>query len=395
MRIAFVADRSAPFYPGGAEDRMWNLSRRLAERHDVRVFTTLAPPEATIDGVRFVRIVSPLNHPYGTIRRSRFHELLFGLSVTRDWLQGWVPDIAIVEAIPYIHLPAIRCLSRRRGIRYVLTVNEAWTEYGFLGTRHRTPADWMISSLLRIGLRGAQQVVAISRTTADSLETSFGARGVRVIPCAVDLEEYKPYQAEYSLRNHLYDIVSVNRLEPIKRHEDLIHALAFMKDSFGWSGKAVIIGSGSLKRKLQRLVEELSISDQIDLPGFVSTAERRRIVFESKLLVLASEREGFSISTLEALATGVPAVVARPGHTEVFGVSEIVHDGINGLYYPVGNVKALAERLWSLLGNAPLRSRMSTLATLEASKFDWESVTKDLESLLTDLEQGHILGSAS
>src|SRR5271157_365516 len=123
MRIAFVVDRSAPFYPGGAEWRIWNLALRLSRNHEVRVFTTLDEREQFVEGVRFVRVVRPLNHLYDSQARSRVHELLFGLLLARDRFGGWSPDIVIVEAIPYIHLLALRIWARDRRFGYVLTVD--------------------------------------------------------------------------------------------------------------------------------------------------------------------------------------------------------------------------------------------------------------------------------
>jgi glycosyltransferase involved in cell wall biosynthesis len=389
MRIGLIADRSGPFYKGGVEERIWNFARHLSRRHEVRVFTTLAEPEVRVEDVTFIRVAPPLNQGYGAQVRSRSHEFIFGLLLAIEWLHGWDPDVVLVEALPYLHLLGLRRRARTGGFRYVLTVDEAWNEYGFLGTRFRTPADGLISLLLRIGVHDADEVVSVSRTTAWSLEQNYNAKGVTVVPNGINLADYHELQPGYAARPHEFDVVSVGRLEPIKRPEDLIRALAIMKDRFHWSGKAAIVGSGTLMNRLRDLSEKLSLSQQVEMLGFVSEKRRRDLLSRSRVFVLCSEREGFSISTLEALAAGVPAIVAKPAYLEVFGVSDIVSEGFNGVYYPVGDTKALAETLWSLLGDEPTLSRMSIAATAFALQYDWKVVTESLEKVLLRGMGGH------
>jgi len=62
------------------------------------------------------------------------------------------------------------------------------------------------------------------------------------------------------------------------------------------------------------------------------------------LFVLSSLSVGFSISTIEALATGLPAIVTRCG-----GPEEIVTDGVDALMVEPGNPGALADGLAALL----------------------------------------------
>lgn len=387
LRIAFVTDRSGPFYPGGVEDRIWNLARRLARRHQVRVYTTLRDKETTIDGVKFIRVLSPLAHHYGTVARSRFHELLYGFSMTGEWLKGWKPDVVLVESLPFIHLPLVGRVLHRKRVKQLLTVDEAWSSYGFLGTDFRTPVDWIISALLRRGVRAAEGVIAVSHTTAESLEKNYGAKGVVVVPSAVNLDDYRPYRTQYASRTHRFDVISVGRLERIKGYEDLVRGLSLMRTRYGWKGKAAIVGTGSMMARLRKLSASLGIEQQLELFGRVDTMKRRELVYDSKLFVLTSEREGFSVATLEALASGVPALVARPDKSEVFGVSELVQDGVDGMYYPFGNPEALAERAWALLRNPSLLSTMSERAFRVASKYDWEGVSGRLESMFYGLSE--------
>lgn len=384
MRVAILADRTGPFYEGGVESRIWNLARQLATHHEVRVFTTLDAPQRVVDGVRFIRIAPTLNQPFDSQVRSRAHELLYGLQIARKRFDGWQADVALIEAIPFIHILALRLWASARNCPIVLTVDEAWSNYSFVGTPFRTPIDWLISSLLRTGVKDARKVIAVSRVTARSLEENFNARNVSVVPCGANLEDYRSFQPTALGTVQELDVVSVGRLEPIKRHRDLIKALAIMHQRYGWSGRAVVIGEGSLMPRLLKLSRSLGIEHQVELMGYVDRERRCRLVASSKLFVLPSEREGFSISTLEAQASGVPAIVAKPTHPEVFGVSEIVESGVNGEYFPVGDASALAEKIWTLLNDPARRMRMSHAARSRASAFDWTHIGAALEQILLE-----------
>jgi glycosyltransferase involved in cell wall biosynthesis len=72
-----------------------------------------------------------------------------------------------------------------------------------------------------------------------------------------------------------------------------------------------------------------------DAPGFLAGAHG---------FVLSSQREGFSLATVEAMLAGVPVVATRCG-----GPEALVEDGVTGTLVPPGDPAALAEALAALL----------------------------------------------
>ena len=86
--------------------------------------------------------------------------------------------------------------------------------------------------------------------------------------------------------------------------------------------------------------------------------------------VLASHREGFPRSAMEAAASGLPIVA-----TDIRGCREVVEDGRTGLLVPVRNAPALEEAIDRLAGDAALRRRMGEAAAAKAQgDFDQRSV---------------------
>jgi glycosyltransferase involved in cell wall biosynthesis len=84
------------------------------------------------------------------------------------------------------------------------------------------------------------------------------------------------------------------------------------------------------------------------------------------LYVLASHREGFPRSAMEAAASGLPIIA-----TNIRGCRQVVEHDVTGLLVPVRSAEGLAGALERLLGDPSLRSAMSAAAAARAAtEFD-------------------------
>jgi colanic acid/amylovoran biosynthesis glycosyltransferase len=125
-------------------------------------------------------------------------------------------------------------------------------------------------------------------------------------------------------RNTKIEIVSVGRLHWVKGYELALMALALFKQNgndFNYS----IIGAGVEAEKLIYLIDSLGLKDSVKLVSQKSALEIREIMERSNLFLQTSWAEGFSNSTLEAQALGLPVVV-----TPVSGMSTIVEHKVTG-----------------------------------------------------------------
>ncbi len=113
-------------------------------------------------------------------------------------------------------------------------------------------------------------------------------------------------------------IVSVGRLHWVKGYEIALMALALFKKN-GNDFNYTIIGAGVEAEKLVYLIHSLGLKDNVKLVSQKSAVEIREIMERSNLFLQTSWAEGFSNSTLEAQALGLPVVV-----TPVSGMSTIV-----------------------------------------------------------------------
>ena len=112
----------------------------------------------------------------------------------------------------------------------------------------------------------------------------------------------------------------------------------------------IIIGEGSERLRLERLVRELGLDSQVRLLGTIPDAAQYLQAFD--LFVLPSRKEGFPYTILEAQAAGLPIVATRVG-----AIPEILRDGIQNILVPPNDPHALAAAILVAIKNtAPAAS---------------------------------------
>ena len=143
-------------------------------------------------------------------------------------------------------------------------------------------------------------------------------------------------------------ILFAGTIIPRKGYGDLVKAFSQIAEKhFNW--KVVFAGNGEIE-KAKRIAKNYGISQQIEFLGWVKGEKKEAVFQKASIYCLASDGEGFPMGVLDAWAYGIPCVV-----TPVGGIPDIVRDGVNGLIYPVGDIKELASKLDLLISNENLR----------------------------------------
>ena len=153
-------------------------------------------------------------------------------------------------------------------------------------------------------------------------------------------------------------IVSTGRLVEKKGIEYGIRAVAKLA-KMNQNLEYLIVGDGPLRENLQRLIQELDVSDTVKLLGWKQQQEVVDILDKAHILIAPSvtakngDREGIPNVLKEAMAMGLPVIGTR--HS---GVPELVQDGITGCLVPERDADALAEKLSYLIENPQLWMQM-------------------------------------
>ncbi|QDX81581.1 hypothetical protein B9N43_10165 [Denitratisoma sp. DHT3] len=208
--------------------------------------------------------------------------------------------------------------------------------------------------------RIAAQVICVSAGVRDSLVR----QGVRpelcsVVHNAIDGRQPAPVPVDLSREAGLVPgaivIGSVGSLVRRKANHDLLQAAALVRARARECGAPrfhlLLVGDGPERAALEAQARELKLEDAITFAGF--QAAPLPWVAAMDILVLASAKEGLPRVILEAMLLSKPVIAS-----DVVGSRELVQDGRTGLLYPYGDVRQLAQRLETLLGDAAVRQRM-------------------------------------
>ncbi len=171
-------------------------------------------------------------------------------------------------------------------------------------------------------------------------------------------------------------VVAVGRLVPVKRFDALMDALAKVRaDHPGL--RAVIVGEGYERERLEQRRHELGADDWIDMPGKLSDVELVDVYRRAWVLVSSSLREGWGMTVTEAGACGTPAVATR-----IAGHEDAVEDGVSGLL--VDDPAGIGAAVSRLVADASLRQKLATGAIRHAGRFTWEATASGTLGILVD-----------
>jgi glycosyltransferase involved in cell wall biosynthesis len=213
---------------------------------------------------------------------------------------------------------------------------------------------------------------AISQSTADDLV----ARGLRrdqvvVIPPGVSFDHYTP---DPSLRAPHPTFAYLGRLKKYKGVDLVIRAFARVRAP---NAVLEIAGAGDHRPALEALVASLDLGARVRFLGFVSEAEKLALLRRSWAVALASPKEGWGLTNVEAEACGTPVVASDSP-----GIRESVRHGETGFLTPHGDVPAMAEALDRLASSAALVASMGAKARLFAETFTWDRCARATEAHL-------------
>jgi glycosyltransferase involved in cell wall biosynthesis len=371
--VALVIDAIYPYSLGGRELRCHELVKRLADYADVHVYTMnwwTGPRTVSGENVTF-HAVSRLIPMYRKNRRSIWQGFCFAIGCTRLITRKF--DVVEADHIPYFQILVLRIIATLRRKRFVVTWHEVWgysywrTYLGWLGL-----GAWFVEWL---AMRLPDQIVAASPQTADRLRASLGARKpIAVAPNGIDIEAIGSSSPDPSST----DLVVVGRLMAHKRVSLLFEAMALLHAQ-QVPVTCRVIGDGPDRSRLHRLAEELGIAGAVEFRHDVhEQKEVYSLVKSAKAFVSPSDREGFGIAVLEALACGVPVVTtAAPNNLAQHLVSRSAHGVVCEPTAP-----ALADAIRGVLAMADPAATAPSGEDPWLTEYRWELITPEIVKAL-------------
>jgi glycosyltransferase involved in cell wall biosynthesis len=169
-----------------------------------------------------------------------------------------------------------------------------------------------------------------------------------------------------------FNIVCIGSPRPQKGMQYMLDAMNELKDIENI--RLILVGDNFDCEPFISDIKATGMNDKIIQTGFRSDVPQ--IAKACDVLVLPSEREGLPRVVLESLAVGTPVITSANE-----GAMEIIEDKINGYIVPIGDGKAIAERIRILIENAELHQQLSDNAQKTiATNMSHDKTVHDMEN---------------
>lgn len=159
----------------------------------------------------------------------------------------------------------------------------------------------------------ANELIALSDFIQDEFERNHGIRPAHMIPPGVDSS------SSVNIISKDIDIIAAGSLIPLKQYEVLIDVVFGIHKKMPGI-KAVLIGDGPERAKLQKLINEKGLDQNIRLTGELPHTEVLKLMQRGKVFIHPSSYEAFGVVCIEALYAGSHIIsFCRPMKQDIEG----------------------------------------------------------------------------
>ena len=362
---------------GGIETFVIGLLERIIG-HEVTVFTSKQGDTAVYDqqwfdkfGVRVIRDRSKILLPSWRVTRA-----VKAIAASND-----IEIVVFGAAAP---LALMSSALRKSGVKKVIALthgHEVWWAKIFPFNLAIKRIGKSVDHLTYLGEFTRQ---AISKALTDKSAKEM----VKIAP-GIDTAHFIPQPDAMQKRKELglqdkKIIISVGRLVHRKGQDKLIEAMPDVLRKIP-NAHLLIVGVGPYKNHLEKLVNKLSLKENVTfagrimydrLPSYLSAADLFAMPSRSRFFGL--EVEGLGIVYLEASACGIPVVAGNSG-----GAPDAVLEGVTGLCVDGTNVAEIASALIEICSDAERASHMGAAGrNWIVDQWRWDIWSKEFNALL-------------
>lgn len=253
----------------------------------------------------------------------------------------------------------------------------------------RGRTKFMLNMGLKRSMRRADIIVTDSEFSKEEILKYFPQhkRKIRVVPCGVDLERFKPCtdperisKVKSSLGIEGGYFLYVGTIEPRKNLRRLIAAYAAFVKKVGENSPKLVLagGKGWLDGEIYASVRKLGLEGKVLFTEYVPAGDMTPLMCGALAFVFPSLYEGFGMPPLEAMACGAPVLTTNAASLpEVVGDCAVICDAYS--------VKSIAQGLYRLYSDKDLRAQLSRKGIERAKGFTWERSAQMLHDIYREL----------
>ena len=216
-------------------------------------------------------------------------------------------------------------------------------------------------------MKHAQRVIAQTENQKRSL-LRYYQREVEVIPNGVEFERFGQVSREEARQQlgippEVRVVLSVGRCRPEKNLKDFVQAAGLVGNSL-----FIVVGDGPQLASLKAIA-----GPNVRFEGSVENTLIPLYMSAANVVANTSSSEGFPVTLLEAMASGLPIVAPR-----ICGIPEIIKSGYNGFLSEPGDYRSTAQQIQLLLDEPLLASAMGSRNKAKVKQYTWENVVEKL-----------------
>jgi len=168
----------------------------------------------------------------------------------------------------------------------------------------------------------------------------------------------------------------VDRLVPYKCADLVIESISKLDQGIQSKIRLSIVGDGSERNNLENLVKDLNLGEIVSFAGWVNQKETLDYYRKADIFCVPSIREFGGAVVMEAMACGLPCIVANNG-----GIGEYVNEETGFKIEPISReyvTEELTTKIKLLVEDDRLRETMSAKAREKAREFAWENKARKI-----------------
>lgn len=267
--------------------------------------------------------------------------------------------------------------ARRKGTRVY------YTAHGFHFYKGAPLTNWLVFYPIERWLAHKTDVLITINKEDYNRAIKFKAGEIVYVPgVGIDLNRYNVSNKNFIKTNKRKELglgeddfimLSVGELNNNKNHNVVLKAIALLKGSNYYSRlQYIVCGTGDLEKKLKDQAFSLNISDKVHFLGYRNDVPE--ICKCADAFIFMSFREGLPVAMMEAMACGLPVIC-----TNIRGNSDLVTDGINGLFSENDPID-LAKKI-IMIQNKTIRDDLATHSAESAKKYDISCVLEIMKNI--------------
>ena len=182
-----------------------------------------------------------------------------------------------------------------------------------------------------------------SRTKKFLINQGLSESKLSIIPSYIDTNKFIPNDVPKK-----YDLIFIGTLNHNKRLDLILDAFSMLDNN----KTLVVLGEGPLEKYYKSYAKHLGIASRVHFKGYKS--EVRAYIWQSKILLLASEKEGLPQCVMEAMGCGIPCIVP-----DINDLKDLVVDKYNSLTFESYKSNELGILIDKLLSDKSLYLQIS------------------------------------